>query len=98
MPSTQVCSNLELPAFPQLLNQEPPKAQQVRMPVFLMVPHSGQAEVPESPEGGGGGGGGGGAAPAGIGVCVSVTTFSYKYTQTLSHSLTHSHAQCGLIN
>ena len=39
MPSNHVCSNFESPEFPQFLNQTPPKAQQLSMPDFFMVPH-----------------------------------------------------------
>ena len=38
-PSTHVCSNFESPESPQFLNQEPPRAQQLSFPDFLMVPH-----------------------------------------------------------
>ena len=39
MPSLHVWSNFVLPAFPQLLNQAPPRAQQLRLPDFLLAPH-----------------------------------------------------------
>ena len=45
MPSYHVCSSLVLPAPPQLLNQEPPRPQQLLFPDFAMVPHFGHAEV-----------------------------------------------------
>ena len=38
-PSCHVCSRFVLPAPPQLPNQEPPRAQQLRLPVFLLAPH-----------------------------------------------------------
>ena len=41
MPSTQVCSNRESPASPHLLNQAPPREQQLRLPDFLLKPHLG---------------------------------------------------------
>ena len=41
MPSTHVCSVLELPLAPQLLNQAPPGAQQLSLPDFLMITHLG---------------------------------------------------------
>ena len=53
-PSVHVCSNLESLPSPQFLNQEPPAAQQVRVPVFLMVPHTGQAVSVLAGIGGGG--------------------------------------------
>ena len=34
-----MCSNFESPFSPQFLNQEPPRAQQLSLPDFLMVPH-----------------------------------------------------------
>ena len=37
MPSIHVCSASPLP--PHLLNQEPPEAQQLRLPDFVKVPH-----------------------------------------------------------
>ena len=39
MPSSQVCSNVESPLLPHLLNQAPPLAQQLRLPDFLIVAH-----------------------------------------------------------
>ena len=39
MPSYHVCSNFPLPPAPQLLNQEPPRPQQLILPDFRMVPH-----------------------------------------------------------
>ena len=39
MPSAHVCSNVESPTVPHLLNQEPPTAQQLTFPVFGKVPH-----------------------------------------------------------
>ena len=41
MPSAHVCSNVESPASPHFLNQAPPRAQQLRLPDFLVVPHLG---------------------------------------------------------
>ena len=38
-PSDHVCSAFVLPEPPQLLNQEPPGAQQLTLPDFLKVPH-----------------------------------------------------------
>ena len=45
MPSDQVCSNFGSPGFPQFLNQEPPRTQQVGFPA-LVVPHLGHAIRP----------------------------------------------------
>ena len=44
-PSCHVCSRFALPAPPQLPNQEPPRAQQLRLPVFLMTPHVRHSET-----------------------------------------------------
>ena len=41
MPSPHVCSDVESPSSPHFLNQEPPRAQQLRLPDFLAVPHWG---------------------------------------------------------
>ena len=41
MPSYHVC----LPEPPQLLNQEPPRAQQLLSPDFAMVPHLRHSEL-----------------------------------------------------
>ena len=38
-PSCHVYSLVELPTVPQLFNQEPPRAQQLLLPDFLVVPH-----------------------------------------------------------
>ena len=38
-PSNHVCSAFPLAEPPQLLNQEPPGAQQLALPDFLKVPH-----------------------------------------------------------
>ena len=38
-PSDHVCSAFLLPEPPQLLNQEPPGAQQLTLPDLLKVPH-----------------------------------------------------------
>ena len=40
MPSYHVCWSLALPAPPQFLNQEPPRAQQLIFPDFEIVAHS----------------------------------------------------------
>ena len=45
MPSYHVWSSLALPAFPQFLNQEPPRPQQLFPPDFAMVLHLGHAEL-----------------------------------------------------
>ena len=37
-PALHVCS-FPSPGFPQFLNQEPPRAQQLRLPVWPTVPH-----------------------------------------------------------
>ena len=37
-PSAQVCSKFMSPSSPQVLNQAPPRAQQLRLPDFLIVP------------------------------------------------------------
>ena len=39
MPSSHVCSKFS--AFPHFLNQEPPEAQQLGLPDFVLVPHLG---------------------------------------------------------
>ena len=39
MPSDHVWSTFVFPASPQFLNQEPPRAQQLSLPDFLVVPH-----------------------------------------------------------
>ena len=39
MPSSHVCSNFESPTSPHLLYQAPPRAQQLSLPVFSIVPH-----------------------------------------------------------
>ena len=39
MPCVHVWSKFESPVFPHLLNQAPPRAQQLRLPEFLTVPH-----------------------------------------------------------
>ena len=44
-PSCHVCSSLEFPALTQLPNQDPPRAQQLILPDFKMVPHSEHKEV-----------------------------------------------------
>ena len=44
-PSSHVCSVLELPLVPQLLNQAPPGAQQLSLPDFLMAAHLGHTGV-----------------------------------------------------
>ena len=41
MPSAHVCSNIESLESPHFLNQAPPRAQQLRLPDFLVVPHLG---------------------------------------------------------
>ena len=41
MPSAHVCSNVESLESPHFLNQAPPRAQQLRLPDFLVVPHLG---------------------------------------------------------
>ena len=38
-PSSHVWSKLESPSSPHFLNQEPPRAQQLSFPDFLLVPH-----------------------------------------------------------
>ena len=45
MPSIHVWSTCVSPTSPQFLNQAPPRAQQLRLPNFLTVPHLGQAEL-----------------------------------------------------
>ena len=45
MPSPQVWSKLESPALPHFPNQEPPRAQQLRLPDFLTAPHLGHTAV-----------------------------------------------------
>ena len=45
MPSDHVCRSLVLLEPPQLLNQEPPRPQQLLFPDFGMVPHLGHTEV-----------------------------------------------------
>ena len=42
MPSSHVCSNVVSPTSPHCLNQAPPRAQQLNLPDFLVVPHLGQ--------------------------------------------------------
>ena len=44
-PSTHVCSDLESPLVPQLLNQAPAGAQQLSLPDVLMAAHFGHTEV-----------------------------------------------------
>ena len=44
-PSVHVWSNFESPSSPHLLNQAPPRAQQLRFLVFLTVPHWGHMEL-----------------------------------------------------
>ena len=39
MPCAHVWPKFESPGFPHLLNQVPPRAQQLRLPEFLMVLH-----------------------------------------------------------
>ena len=39
MPSVHVWSTCVSPASPQFLNQAPPRAQQLRLPNFLVMPH-----------------------------------------------------------
>ena len=39
MPSAHVWSNFGSPASPQFLNQAPPRAQQLCLPDFLVIPH-----------------------------------------------------------
>ena len=39
MPSVHVWSNFGSPASPQFMNQAPPRAQQLRLPDFLVIPH-----------------------------------------------------------
>ena len=41
LPSSHVCSVLELPLVPQFSNQAPPGAQQLGLPDFLMTAHLG---------------------------------------------------------
>ena len=43
MPSPHVWSNRTSPASPHLLNQAPPRAQQLSLPLFLVMPHAGHA-------------------------------------------------------
>ena len=45
MPSDHVWYIFKLPLLPQLLNQEPPRPQQLLLPDFSMVPHLGHTEV-----------------------------------------------------
>ena len=51
------------PLSPHLLNQEPPRAQQLSLPDFLVVPHLGHTELTAT-----------GAGMAGVGVAVSGRT------------------------
>ena len=44
MPSPHVCSKLVSPRAPQFLNQAPPRAQQLYLPDFGMIPHLGHAK------------------------------------------------------
>ena len=44
MPSCHVCWSLVFPAPPQVLNQEPPRPQQLALPDFTMVPHLGHSK------------------------------------------------------
>ena len=45
MPSPHVWPKLESPTSPHFLNQAPPRAQQLRLPDFLVVPHLGHPSV-----------------------------------------------------
>ena len=45
MPSAHVWSNFLSPAFPQLLNQAPPRAQQLLLPDFFVVTHLGHTTL-----------------------------------------------------
>ena len=45
MPSYHVCWNAVLPVAPQFPNQEPPRAQQLSLPDFAMVPHVRHTEL-----------------------------------------------------
>ena len=44
-PSVHVCSKFESPSSPHLLNQEPPREQQLFLLVFLTLPHTGHKEL-----------------------------------------------------
>ena len=44
-PSAHVWSTFVSPASPQFLNQEPPRAQQLRLPNFLVIPHLRHTEL-----------------------------------------------------
>ena len=56
MPSAHVYSKSVSPTSPHLLNQEPPRAQQLSLPDFLAVPHLGHAELTATGAGVAGGG------------------------------------------
>ena len=45
IPSDHVWSSLVLPALPQVLNQEPPRPQQLIFPDLSMAPHLGHKET-----------------------------------------------------
>ena len=45
MPSYHVWSRFVLPTRPQVLNQEPPRPQQLTLPDFAMMPHLGHTEL-----------------------------------------------------
>ena len=44
-PSYQVCESFALPVAPHCPNQEPPRAQQLSLPDFVMVPHVRHTEL-----------------------------------------------------
>ena len=44
-PSIHVCSKFDSSGSPHFLNQAPPRAQQLRLPVLAMVPHLGHGIV-----------------------------------------------------
>ena len=44
-PSCHVCSRFVLPGLPHLLNQEPPRPQQLLLPDFPMIPHLGHTTL-----------------------------------------------------
>ena len=45
MPSCHVWPRFEFPALPHFPTQEPPRPQQLSLPDFFMVPHSGHTEL-----------------------------------------------------
>ena len=51
MPSTHVWATFALSASPQLLNQAPPRAQQLRLLDFFSIPHFAHAELTNADDG-----------------------------------------------